>query len=119
MLDTLGSLGRDAVYTNRVFDADDLTGAGYIPSQLPSGFDSAAYVYQLNDRLAFITPDQLDKFAARDGFLSRIWGTQYTDLADTAISTFVTGTLAGPRFPVRNAIEDYIFSLANGRGAIR
>jgi hypothetical protein len=68
LLDTLGSLGRDAVYTNRVFDADDLTGAGYIPSQLPSGFDSAAYVYQLNDRLAFITPDQLDKFAARDGF---------------------------------------------------
>jgi hypothetical protein len=119
LLDTLGSLGRDAVYTNRVFDADDLTGAGYIPSQLPSGFDSAAYVYQLNDRLAFITPDQLDKFAARDGFLSRIWGTQYTDLADTAISTFVTGTLAGPRFPFRNAIEDYIFSLANGRGAIR
>lgn len=119
LLDTLGSLGRDAVYTNRVFDADDLTGAGYIPSQLPSGFDSAAYVYQLNDRLAFITPDQLDKFAARDGFLSRIWGAQYTDLADTAISTFVTGTLAGPRFPVRNAIEDYIFSLANGRGAIR
>jgi hypothetical protein len=119
LLDTLGSLGRDAVYTNRVFDADDLTGAGYIPSQLPSGFDSAAYVYQLNDRLAFITPDQLDKFAARDGFFSRIWGTQYTDLADTAISTFVTGTLAGPRFPVRNAIEDYIFSLANGRGAIR
>jgi hypothetical protein len=119
LLDTLGSLGRDAVYTNRVFDADDLTGAGYIPSQLPSGFDSAAYVYQLNDRLTFITPDQLDKFAARDGFLSRIWGTQYTDLADTAISTFVTGTLAGPRFPFRNAIEDYIFSLANGRGAIR
>jgi hypothetical protein len=38
LLDTLGSLGRDAVYTNRVFDADDLTGAGYIPSQLPSGF---------------------------------------------------------------------------------
>lgn len=119
LLDTLGSLGRDAVYTNRVFDADDLTGAGYIPSQLPSGFDSAAYVYQLNDRLSFITPDQLDKFAARDGFFSRIWGTQYSDFADTAISTFVTGTLAGPRFPVRNAIEDYIFSLANGRGFIR
>lgn len=119
LLDTLGSLGRDAIYTNRVFDADDLAGTGYIPSKLPNGFDSAAYVYQLNDRLAFITPEMLDKFGAREGFLASLWGKQYTDLADTAISTFVTGTLAGPRFPVRNAIEDYIFYLANGRGALR
>ena len=119
LLDTLGSLGRDAIYSNRVFDEKDLTGAGYLPSKLPNGFDSALYVYQLNDRLSFITPEMLDKFAARDGFLSSLWGKQYTDLADTAISTFVTGTLAGPRFPIRNAIEDYIFSLANGRGALR
>lgn len=119
LLETIGSLGRDAVYTNRVFDADDLTGAGYIPSKLPTGFDSAAYVYQLNDRLAFITPEMLDKFGAREGYLASLWGKQYSDLADTAISTFVTGTLAGPRFPLRNAIEDYIFYLANGRGAIR
>lgn len=117
LLDTLGSVGRDAVYTNRVVDADNP--AGRIPSQSPSGFDSAVYEYQLADRLAFITPDQLDKFGARDGFLASIWGMQYSKAADDAISTFVTGTLAGPRFPVRNAIEDYLFYLANGRGAIR
>ena len=117
LLDTLGSVGRDAVYTNRVVDANNP--AGRIPSQSPSGFDSAVYEYQLADRLAFITPDQLDKFGARDGVLASIWGAQYSGVADQAISTFVTGTLAGPRFPVRNAIEDYLFYLANGRGAIR
>jgi hypothetical protein len=117
LLDTLGTVGRDAVYTNRVVDANNP--AGRIPSQSPSGFDSAVYEYQLADRLAFITPDQLDKFAARDGVISSIWGAQYSKAADDAISTFVTGTLAGPRFPVRNAIEDYLFYLANGRGAIR
>jgi flagella basal body P-ring formation protein FlgA len=116
LLETLGSVGRDAVYTNRVFDADHPD--GFIPSKV-GGMDSAAYVYQLKDRLAFITPDQLDKFGARDGFLSKIWGAQYTQAADDAVSVFVTGTLAGPRFPVRNAIEDYLFYLANGRGVIR
>ena len=116
LLETLGSVGRDAVYTNRIFDADHPD--GFIPSKV-GGMDSAAYVYQLRDRLAFITPDQLDKFGARDGVLSKIWGAQYSKAADDAVSTFVTGTLAAPRFPVRNAIEDYLFYLANGRGFIR
>jgi hypothetical protein len=117
LLETLGNVGRDAVYTNRVVDADNPSGR--IPSQSPSGFDSAVYEYQLADRIAFITPDELDKFAARDGIFASIWGAQYSGLSDKAVSTFVTGTLAGPRFPVRNAIEDYIFYLANGRGVLR
>lgn len=116
LLEQLGSVGRDAVYTNRVFDADHPD--GFIPSKV-GGMDSAVYVYQLKDRLAFITPDQLDKFGARDGFLAKLWGAQYSEAADTAVSTFVTGTLASPRFPVRNAIEDYLFYLANGKGVIR
>jgi hypothetical protein len=116
LLETLGTVGRDAVYTNRVFD--DANPDGVIPSQI-DGFDSAAYVYQLNDRSAFITPQQLDRFAARDGYLAKLWGAQYSKAADDAISTFVTGTLAGPRFPVRNALEDYLFYLSNGEGAIR
>ena len=116
LLDTLGSVGRDAVYTNRIITPDNPDGV--IPSQI-NGVDSAAYAFQLNDRLAFITPEQLDKFGARDGFLSKVWGMQYSKAADDAVSTFVTGTLAGPRFPIRNAIEDYLFGLANGRGAIR
>ena len=116
LLDTLGSVGRDAVYTNRVVNVENPE--GFIPSQI-NGVDSAAYAYQLNDRMAFITPEQLDKFGARDGFLARIWGMQYSKAADDAVSTFVTGTLAGPRFPIRNAIEDYLFGLSNGRGVIR
>jgi hypothetical protein len=117
LLETLGTVGRDAIYTNRVVDADNPN--GFFPSKSPSGFDSAVYEYQLADRASFITPDELDKFGARDGLLSSIWGMQYSKAADDAISTFVTGTLAGPRFPVRNAIEDYIFYLSNGQGVIR
>ena len=117
LLETLGTVGRDAVYTNRVVDANNPN--GFFPSKAPSGFDSAVYEYQLADRAAFITPDELDKFGARDGIFSRIWGLQYSKAADDVISTFVTGTLAGPRFPIRNAIEDYIFYLANGQGLIR
>jgi hypothetical protein len=116
LLRTLGSVGRDAVYTNRIFDADHPD--GFIPSKI-GGMDSAAYVYQLRDRLAFITPDQLDKFGARDGVIAKVWGAQYKKAADDAVSIFVTGTLAAPRFPIRNAIEDYLFYLANGRGYIR
>ena len=116
LLETIGTVGRDAVYTNRAFD--DANPQGFFPSVV-NGSDSALYPYQINERQAFITPQQLDRFAARDGFLSNAWGLQYTKAADDAISTFVTGTLAGPRFPVRNAIEDYLFYLANGRGAIR
>jgi hypothetical protein len=116
LLDTVGTVGRDAVYTNRAFD--EANPEGFFPSVV-NGADSALYPYQINERQAFITPQQLDRFAARDGFISNAWGLQYTKAADDAISTFVTGTLAGPRFPVRNAIEDYLFYLANGKGAIR
>ncbi len=116
LLETVGTVGRDAVYTNRAFD--DANPQGFFPSVV-NGSDSALYPYQINERQAFITPQQLDRFAARDGFISNAWGLQYTKAADDAISTFVTGTLAGPRFPVRNAIEDYLFYLANGRGVIR
>ncbi len=116
LLETIGTVGRDAVYTNRAFD--DANPQGFFPSVV-NGSDSALYPYQINERQAFITPQQLDRYAARDGFLSNAWGMQYTKAADDAISTFVTGTLAGPRFPVRNAIEDYLFYLANGKGLIR
>jgi hypothetical protein len=110
LLETIGTVGRDAVYTNRAFD--EANPQGFFPSVV-NGSDSALYPYQINERQAFITPQQLDRFAARDGFISSLWGAQYSKTADDVISTFVTGTLAGPRFPVRNAIEDYIFYLAN------
>jgi hypothetical protein len=111
LLDTIGAIGRDAVYSNRSFD--DANPEGFFPSQV-NGADSALYPYQINERQNFITPQQLDRFAGRDGFIANAWGLQYTKAADDVISTFVTGTLAGPRFPVRNALEDYVFYLANG-----
>ena len=110
LLDTIGNVGRDAVYSNRSFN--DENPEGFFPSQV-NGADSALYPYQINERQAFITPQQLDRFAGRDGYISSILGLQYTKVADDIISTFVTGTLVGPRFPIRNAIEDYLFYLSN------
>lgn len=116
LLDSIGNLGRAAQYSNRVVDADNPD--GLIPSMV-NGVDSALYPYQLNDSMSWITPKQLDKFAARDGFFGKIWGLQYTKAADDAVDTFTSGTLLGPRFPVRNAVEDYIFYLANGEGVFK
>lgn len=111
LLDTLGNINKDAVYTNRIFD--DLNPEGKVPSQI-NGVDSAAYVFQTTDRMNPITPEQFDKFGARDGILGKFFSLQYTDAADSAVSAHTAATLLGPRFPVRNAIEDYIFNLANG-----
>jgi hypothetical protein len=116
LFNSFGAVGREAQYTNRVFDETNPN--GYIPSQI-DGIDSAAYPFQLSTRQKFITPNELDKFAARDGYLGKLWGLQYKKAADDAVGIFTTGTLAGPRFPIRNAIEDYIAYLANGNNIIQ
>ena len=113
LLNSIGNLGRTAQYTNRSYSPENPD--GIIPSKIDD-VDYAVYPYQASDSINVITPDQLDKFAAREGILKRAWGLQYSKEADDIISTFVSGTIMGPRFPVRNAIEDYIFYLSNGEG---
>lgn len=111
LLDTLGNINKDAVYSNRIFD--DLNPQGKVPSQI-NGVDSALYGFQTTDKMIPITPEQFDKFGARDGISGKFFSLQYTDAADNAVSAHTAATLLGPRFPIRNAIEDYIFNLANG-----
>lgn len=112
LLDTLGAIGRQATYTNPVFD--EANPMGRIPSRLSSGADSAAYVYQTTDSMNPITVRELDRFGARDGLLGKVFGMQYNKATDDAVSAWTAGTILGPRFPLRNAIEDYIFGIANG-----
>jgi len=116
LLNTIGNLGREAQYSNRVYDADHPE--GFIPSAI-NGQDSALYPTQLNNTMSWITPKELDRYAGRETFLSKMWGLQYRQAADDVVGTYATGTLFGPRFPVRNAIEDYIFYLANGEGVFK
>lgn len=87
---------------------------GRIPSRLSSGADSAAYAFQTTDTMNPITIRELDRHGAREGFLGSILGLQYKKGTDDAISAWTAGTLLGPRFPIRNAIEDYLFGIANG-----
>lgn len=116
LLDSIGNLNRDAQYSNRVYD--ELHPEGFVPSAV-DGADSALYPSQLNNTISWITPKQLDRYAGRDTFLAKMWGSQYSQAADDVVGTYTTGTLFGPRFPVRNAVEDYIFYLANGEGVFK
>jgi hypothetical protein len=113
LLETIGNLGRTSQYSNRTFTPENPD--GIIPTKI-DGIDYAVYPFQATDSINILTPDDLDKFAAREGRIKQAWGLQFSKAADDATSVFVTGTLAGPRFPVRNAIEDYIFYLSNGEG---
>jgi hypothetical protein len=113
LLETIGNLGRTSQYSNRSYSPENPE--GIIPSKI-DGVDYAIYPFQATDSINVLTPSQLDTFAAREGVIKKAWGLQYSKGADDAIAVFVTGTLAGPRFPVRNAIEDYIFYLSNGEG---
>lgn len=120
LLETLGSLNRDAVYTNPVFDIQ--TGQYRIPSIDVTGVDSAVYPYQAAERMRPITLDEMDKHAAREGFIGKTMGLQYGKIADDSVDGWAALTLLGPRFPIRNAIEDFAFDLANSgsvKGLIR
>jgi len=120
LIETIGNLGREGIYSNPVFDP--VTGLYKIPSQNAAGVDSALYPYQLADGMKMPTLDEIDKNIGREGFLGKIWGLQYKKVSDDIIDGWTTATILGPRFPVRNAIEDFIVGFASSvsaRGFIR
>lgn len=112
LIESIGNLGREAHYSNPI--VDPVTGIMKYPSASASGFDSALYPYQLADGMAMPSLDQVDKAVAREGFLGRMWGLQYKQQADQLIDGWTSLTILSPRFPVRNAIEDFIVGFANG-----
>lgn len=120
LIDTMGNLGREGTYSNPVFDP--VTGQYKIPSQNAAGVDSALYPEQMADGMLMPSLDDIDKNMAREGILGSIWGLQYKKASDDIIDGWTTATILGPRFPVRNAIEDFIVGFASSvsvRGFIR
>lgn len=83
----------------------------------PAEFDGqqmAIFAYQLSPNMAVPSIVDLDRLAARSGIIDRVMGVSHQSWAEKMTSYWSIGTLAGPRFPVRNAAEDLMLHLAVG-----
>lgn len=82
------------------------------PSKTTNGETNALYESQMADRIAFPNLDVLDQLGMRQSYLTALIG---TNPFMTAVTDWWTlGTLAGPRFAIRNGIEDAVLFAATG-----
>jgi hypothetical protein len=80
-----------------------------------AGEQVALFPYQLSTSMVIPSVVDLDRLTARQGVISRLVGVSHNRWADKITSGWSFLTLAGPRFAIRNAIEDDMFFLARGR----
>jgi hypothetical protein len=106
---------RDDVFSGASYSARSADGS--IPSEL-DGIDSALYFAQTSNVSRVIGLRDMQRFAGRESFLSRVLGIQYKEGAERTVDAWTFGTIAGPRFPVRNAIEDYTMGILNGQSVL-
>lgn len=84
----------------------------------PAEFDGeqlALFPYQLSSSMVIPSVVDLDRLTARQGVVSRLVGVSHNRWVDKITSGWSFLTLAGPRFAMRNSIEDDMFYLARGR----
>jgi hypothetical protein len=84
----------------------------------PAEFDGeqlALFPYQLSTSMVIPSVVDLDRLTARQGVISRLVGVSHNRWVDKITSGWSFLTLAGPRFAMRNSIEDDMFYLARGR----
>jgi hypothetical protein len=77
----------------------------------------ALHAYQLSSAIAVPSIIDLDRLSAHSGIISRVLGISHKKWAERLTSNWSIGTLAGPKFPVRNAAEDTMLHLAVGDNA--
>jgi hypothetical protein len=106
----------DDAYAGVAYSARGADGA--VPSVV-NGIDSALYPSQTSNLSRVIGLRDMQRFAGRESWLSRTLGVQYSAAADGVIDAWTFGTIAGPRFPLRNAIEDYTMGILNGQSVLR
>jgi hypothetical protein len=80
-----------------------------------NGEQLALFPYQLSTSMVIPSVVDLDRLTARQGVISKLVGVSHNKWADKITSGWSFLTLAGPRFAIRNAIEDDMFYLARGR----
>lgn len=106
----------DDVFAGATYSARGVDGS--IPSAV-DGQDSALYFAQTSNVSRVIGLRDMQRFAGRESFLSRVLGMQYKEGAERTVDAWTFGTIAGPRFPVRNAIEDYTMGILNGQSVLK
>jgi ribosomal protein L12E/L44/L45/RPP1/RPP2 len=77
----------------------------------------ALFPYQLSSGIAVPSVTDLDRLSVRSGIIGTIMGLSHQRWVDKTLSLWVIGTLAGPRFAIRNATEDLMMHLAVGDSA--
>ena len=77
----------------------------------------ALFPYQLSSGIAVPSITDLDRLSVRSGIIGKIMGLSHKRPVDKILSYWVIGTLAGPRFAIRNATEDLMMHLAIGDSA--
>ena len=79
-----------------------------------NGQQVALFPYQLSSGIAVPSIVDLDRLSARAGLIGRIMGLSHQKWVEKMTSLWTIGTLAGPRFALRNATEDLMVHLAIG-----
>jgi hypothetical protein len=128
---TLGNIiGLDKTPNGRILlaaiEKDEFSGAifgtlgadGIDPAAV-NGVSMALYDFQLSQFSKVIGLRDMQRFAARESWHARVLGTQFSNTAENAVDIWTFGTIGSPRFPVRNAIEDYTMAILNGTGIIK
>ncbi len=88
-----------------------------LPDYNPANIDGeqmALFPYQLSTAMAVPSIIELDRLAARTGLVGRLVGISHNKWVEKMTSMWTIGTLAGPKFPVRNAAEDLMMHIAIG-----
>jgi hypothetical protein len=88
----------------------------YDPS-LIDGVAHALHVRQTATRIRMPDLEKIQQIAVRTGVMDAMLGMSFTNWATSLVDTWSLITLAGPRFALRNSIEDYIFYDLGGGGA--
>ena len=79
----------------------------YNPAEF-GGEQLAVLDWQLSSGVRVPSILELDSLVAKDALTARMFGPNYKKWADKVTSWWVFGTLAGPRFVIRNSAEDLL-----------
>ena len=125
ILDDLTKSSREQLFAPKILlrDANGkplLDEAGERQYLKPSEFNNqqfAIFDYQLATGMSVPKVQELDGIVGKAQVMGRIMGWSHTKWAQDLTSAWSFLTLAGPRFAVRNSIEDLMVHLAVGDGA--
>ena len=124
ILDDLSRSSREQLFAPRVLlrDAngkpvlDELGEKTYLKPSEFNNQEFAIFDYQLATGMSVPKVQELDAIVGKAQIMGRVMGWSHTKWAQDITSAWSFLTLAGPRFAVRNSIEDLMVHLAVGDG---